>query len=80
MAPVPRDWSRLDAFENALGRLKFYQDMRDSLLVEFANLPPNDNAGLQRVGALLTLCRNKIREWDRLRRVTNRSLKREFHN
>ena len=78
MAPVPRDWSRLDAFENALGRLKFYQDMRDSLLVEFANLPPNDNAGLQRVGALLTLCRNKIREWDRLRRVTNRSLKREF--
>ena len=80
MAPVPHDWSRLDAFENPLGRLKFYQDMRDSLLVEFANLPPNDNAGLQRVGALLTLCRNKIREWDRLRRVTNRSLKREFRN
>ena len=80
MAPAPRDWSRLEAFENALGRLKFYQDMRDSLLEEYANLPPNDHEGLRRAGALLSLCRRKVREWDRLRRVMNRSLRREFQN
>ena len=81
VCPVPpRNWSRLEAFEHALRGLKFFQDMRDSLLEEYVNLPPNDNEGLRHVGALLSLCRRKVREWDRLRRATNRSLKRELQN
>ena len=62
MAPVPRNWSHreaLEVFEHALSRLKFFEDMRDSLLKEYVGLPPDDNVGLQRVGALLSICRKK---------------------
>ena len=83
MAHVPRNWSHreaLEVFEYTLSRLKFFQDMRDSLDEEYVSLPPDDNVGLQRVGALLSICRRKVREWDRCRRVSNRSLKRALQN
>ena len=83
MAPVPRNWSHreaLEVFEHALSRLKFFEDMRDSLLKEYVGLPPDDNEGLRRIGALISICRRKVREWDRRRRATNRSLKRALQN
>ena len=83
MANLPRDWTHHEAFEifeYTISCLTFFQDMRDSLNVEYACLPPDDIAGLLRVGALLSICRRQVREWDRCRRVSNRLLKRTLQN
>ena len=77
---TPKDWSALTTFEEALLKLRDFEDLESALLKKRGTLPINDHAGHQLLSDQLTVCRTNIQDMKVQVRSANATLKRDYRN
>ena len=79
-AHTPRDWSALTSFEEALLKLRDFEDLESALRQQRGTLSINDHAGHQLLTDRLTICRTNIQDTKVQVKSANATLKRDCRN